>query len=751
VTSPWVTNGFRAGASAGTLRRMRNVGPTRIDGRDGAPADPAARIDGRDGAPADPAARIDGRDGAPADPAARIDGRGGTRADAAAVAVLLLTGLVIGLPFLRGGVGTYLDNPVHLAEIHSLAHDSARGWSGIAFCGFPLGTLHSPLWFGGLAAAARAGLPATGLYAFCAWLGFCLPPLVLYFVARRSLPVLASAALAYVLLVQKSSIAGISSAFAGMWTFFIAAAALLALIDRLASPGRRTARDLGVIALLTAFTALTHVFVIWAMAGLALIHAAARLRRRSDQGLRRTMAGEWGAMALGLMAAAAYWMPSALARDSLQFFRWDLPPEQFIAVLLLPVDMHGMLLGGRALPATLAYTDALPVLALVAAGVAGGVLAARRVRGGGPAGAGSGREIASLYGAALALLFLTLTLLAESLPAGSLGPVSWRHHYTIRLGLGLAAIPLLVRWSRPAGFTKAASVRPARPAGRRVLLIAAALAAIASGFWWNRPLAERIPRQDDADVRSAGALLEWLRAHADDTWGRVYLQDTFLAPPPGSALFESHLLARTAEKTGVRQLGAYYRLMPFATSAWTKSDQGVLYNRPPVHSGEDLEYLVNRMRASNATHLVTCVPGLGQRLAGTGQFTLLHEIGRFGILHRRQSTSQWSLPLSEGCVIETTQYALGDIELVCRNEVPGASLLVAESYHSFWKLDGPAGARLEPLNGLMRLRELPAGQSRLKLRYEPPRWPAGLSAAAFGLILCLLLFDCGSNSVARPT
>ena len=77
------------------------------------------------------------------------------------LALLALCGasLIIGSPVLVGGYLGYLDNPAHLAEVYSLARESINGWSEIAFCGFPLGRLHSPLWYGALVALAKLGVP----------------------------------------------------------------------------------------------------------------------------------------------------------------------------------------------------------------------------------------------------------------------------------------------------------------------------------------------------------------------------------------------------------------------------------------------------------------------------------------------------------------------------------------------------------------------------------------------------------------
>jgi hypothetical protein len=94
-----------------------------------------------------------------------MKGRPGRLDDAVALSALVTTAIVIALPILRGGYLTYLDNPVHLAEIGELAEHGTNAWSEIGFTGIPLGTLHSPLWYGLLAFWARAGAPIGPLYA----------------------------------------------------------------------------------------------------------------------------------------------------------------------------------------------------------------------------------------------------------------------------------------------------------------------------------------------------------------------------------------------------------------------------------------------------------------------------------------------------------------------------------------------------------------------------------------------------------
>ena len=187
--------------------------------------------------------------------------RGSANEDRIAVAALLLAAVVLAWPILTGGYYTYADNSSHLAEIHSLAEEQYQGWSDIAFCGFPVGTLHSPFWYGTLGMLARFGLPAGLLYALMLFIGFVAPPLALYYVARRYLTPVMAGLLGYILLIQHPSLVGLGSPLGGMWTYYIAAALWLVLIARLRDP-IRSRRDFVWIGLLVGLIASTHLFVL---------------------------------------------------------------------------------------------------------------------------------------------------------------------------------------------------------------------------------------------------------------------------------------------------------------------------------------------------------------------------------------------------------------------------------------------------------------------------------------------------------
>ena len=108
--------------------------------------------------------------------------------------------------------------PPLLAEAYELGRGASSGWPDVAFCGFPIGNIQSPLWYGLLGAWSRAGAPLVPLYSSLLWVGFVLPSLALYWVARRRIGPFPAALLSYALLIQRPSIVGNASAFGGMWS-----------------------------------------------------------------------------------------------------------------------------------------------------------------------------------------------------------------------------------------------------------------------------------------------------------------------------------------------------------------------------------------------------------------------------------------------------------------------------------------------------------------------------------------------------
>ncbi len=621
--------------------------------------------------------------------------------------------VVLAWPVLAGGGATsYLDNPVHLAETHALAHTAGGGWSELAFCGFPVHQLHSPLWYGALAALHRAGVALEPLYALAVWLGFLAPCLALFWVARRRVGPLSAALLSFLLLIQRPALVGLGSALGGMWTFSLACAGVILLLDRLVRP-HRGARDVAWTAALFGLIGVTHLFAILpAVLALALL---AVVRRGRGIALQAAAAG------LGAVASAVYWLPMLLATTGRELETQHLSALELLARLLLPTRMIGLAAGNldsRSLPADLYYTDALPMVALVGLGVVGTRLALRRT---------PGRDELSLSGGLLALAVLGVLVVAPIWDLTLLGPVSWRLSVFIRLGLALAALPLL------AGLEH-------RLVRRRGLVWAGGLLALASCWWWGRPLAAEVVPARGAEMSEVRSLWSGLARRRGPGWGRVYLQDTLLTPPFSRKLGMSHVLALTGREAGVRQLGAAYSVTPFATGRWTAGEMGNLYGQP-LRGARQLRRLLWMMERSNATHLVVSDPFLARVLGRIKRFERLFGAGRFTVFYRRGATSRWAAPLTPALAVRRAANRPGRIKVEVVNRRAGGGVLVKVSAAPGWRLDGPAGARLATArDGLMVVQGLPLGTNSLTLTYRPPGYPRHISMAGWLLIVALALF-----------
>lgn len=678
-------------------------------------------------------------------------------ADGYAVLVLLTTGLVLAWPILRGGYETYLDNPVHLAEIHSMAFDARGGWSDLSFCGFPLHLLHSPLWYGLLAVLARLHLPAGPLYGAMVLAGLLAPPLALYKVARRRLPPAAAGGIAYLLLLQRPGFIGYGSATGGMWTYYLGASGLVLLAGHLGreTPSRRdafwTAAGVGLISL-------THLFVLPPLLVLAAIHAG-RTALRGAEGRRRLLR-ESGAAGLGLLAASAYWLPAVLTRGTMTWHAQNLGASRILARLLVPTDVLHLIFVGLPVPSLGLLLQALPMLALAAMFLPSLLFLRDR------------RDDAPLYGALLAAVFLVLLVwIVPSFDLKILGPVSWRLLYFVRIGMALSAIPLLARLSsRRVGSAPREETARREDPGRRGLSTrsgsasrlgrtAAALlglAGIVLGAIWGAPLRAAVPALHGREMAEVRELWDWLAAHRSRDWGRVYLQDTFMVRPGQARLANSHVLALTARETGVLQLGAAYGIVPYPTR-WTLSEFGTLYGRMPVDEAR-LREIVSSMHRTNATHLVTSDPDMARVLSGTPAFQLLHRVGRFSVLRLAGSESEWvsaepagaprhgqpagsgSGPTSNAppAGVEAASFEVGKVKVRFTEGGPPGDLLVKVSFHPFWRLEGSANGTLgEDPDGLIRVSRLELRDREITLTYDPPRWPARLSFTAWIGILAL--------------
>ena len=650
--------------------------------------------------------------------------------DAAFLLGLLAAAAVIGAPVLFGGALTYLDNPVHLAEIHALATEGGRGWSRMALAGMPLGGLHSPLGYGPLIALAQLGVESTLPYRLCLLLGAVAVPWSVYGIARRWVGPVSALALASLLLLQREAIVGIASVWGGMWTFYVAMAVLLWVGERWVRPEPTSVRRFLGLAALIGLVGLLHAFATLALVIGFVTYAAGLALLRRDGWVRRVLADGAAALA-GAGLSAAYWAPAVLTRDHLLFGLPESPPWASLGVLFLPVNLLEFFNGGGIFDdLQLGYTDALPIWMLWGLGI-GGALATRRLRAR-PVPTPSARPLA-LWGAAFASVLLALLLVGvPTLPFAVLGPVPWRMTFPIRLGLALAAIPLFVALE--------ASIRTLGTPRRRTVSLALALL-LSSSVWFGRPLAVRVPPATGSEMAEVEALWDWMRDARDAGWARVALQGTFSNAPLDAALVRSHVLSLTMQRTGVASVvGTYYGVAPYPTTVWTRSERGTLFG-VVLTEPDAPRRVAGMMHATATSHLVLSDPAVFARFTESGAFRPLIRIGRFGALQVLGPPPAWVVPFGPGALADVEELRPGAIGLRVQSDAQGGRLLIREAYHPFWRVtwsgEGPAPTLApDPTSGLMVLGPLAPGDHSVALAYAPPRWPRTLSL--LGWLLWLL-------------
>jgi|GEM_PF-1603010 len=635
------------------------------------------------------------------------------RADWLALGFLLLTGLILAWPIVTGGWLTYLDNPAHLAEIHSLAFDNGGGWSDLAWCGYPLGRLHSPLWFGGLAWLHSLGIPLGPMYGFCVLLGFFTPPVVIYVLARRWTSRPAAAGLAWLLMVQRTALVGFGTALGGMWTSYMAAGAVIWVIHLLAKREDRTV-DLLTLATLYGFLGITHLFAIVPAMIIFAVHLAVQVFGRR---VRRFLLWQGAAAGLGALASAAYWAPLVLAGDGVRISPLNLNPGHLMARLFLPMRMPDLMTENLDFAGDLFYLEALPPIVLVALGLAG-MWVGRKM---------DGPSRLPLYGFLMSWVLLVLLLVAGILTDNGtrvtwLGHVSWRLLYFVRIGFALSALPLLARLGSRV-------IRRNVWSGAAVSLL---LISVACGLPLRREcLSPRSERMEE--VRDIWA---WLKSHRTTAWGRVYLQDPFHGGRGEEAAFaNSHVMAMTAMNTGIHQLGPLYGGSPFPNVSWLLGESGRLFGRP-LRNDHHLERLMAMLPLANVTSLVLHHTELPEKLTATNLFLQVYRTEHFAVLVPvPPTTSQWVAGLTGDPQVTGGPVTPGDWKLTVEAERPGASVLMKASWSPHWRLSGPDGADLDVNNsGLVEIVGLPAGTSSLRVRFQPPRWPDVMSLASWFLI-----------------
>lgn len=635
----------------------------------------------------------------------------------AGAGVLLILSAVAGWPVLSGRGLWYLDNPAHLAEILERAQPGWQGWSDLAFCGFPLGQWHSPLAYGALAGAVRWGAPLAPAYATALWAAFLFPPLVLFFGARSRIGTPRAALLAAILLLQPPALVGIESAWGGMWTFYLAAGALLLLMQRWSSTHRGS---LAGDAMLIGFIGLTHLFVF------AMVPLLAAVRMLTS--LRAQTAGRiFGACALGALAAAAVWLPAGWAQAGANWTPQNLSASRLLWALAVPADLQ-VLTSAAPIPWREALQPGLlPMLALIGWGIAG---AFHR-----PPADGSATH---RFGFAFALALLAILLLLPLLPAGFdriCGPVSWRLLYPVRLGLA---------WSAIGAFAISN-----QPSARRLALTGLLYIALA----WTLAAPLRHAVQDPGhrthhEVHSLWAAIQ-ATSNSNDT-GRIYLQDTYQNPASSAGLARySHVLAFTAAATGARQVGAYYGLAPLPTADWSSGEFGRLCGMAPEDPGA-LSFVLARLRQAHCTRLVVASPLWARMLDGQPGVTREYQSDAFTLFRLSWPDNTGAEVLSVPLKTRARFRPSGEVVIDVAASAAGGAIRISQTWQPGWTLDAPGGVRAGPdASGLWLVENLPAGDHVLRLRPQPSDWPRRISWAAW-LGLGALLLQSRRNRAGNP-
>ena len=637
--------------------------------------------------------------------------------------VLVASGIIAALPFLTDGYLTYLDNPVHLAEIHSLAFDARSGWSDLSYGGFALGELQSPIWYGAAAFFVRAGVPLEPLYITLVFLAYVAPALALYVIARRSLCPILAGVVSALFLLQRPFLVGTGSVLGGMWTFSLALAGIVLLLDRLAS----YSRDLGdatLIAVLVAAIGSTHVFGLIVLALIALVHGVILLASSANtRGLRRSLLLVAVAFAIGVLAAAPNWLPALFTRNI-----WTaLGTENLDAAHLWEhLVGTGDTLAHRLADSSAAIygVDVILEWLLLVAGLAGAALAFRR----GAGETGNTARYALLLGASLGVL---LFLVLPGTQLAILGPLSWRFLAVVRLTLAMCAIPLFERF----GFRHRSVVFQ----GSALLLTAALALTVAA--------ASSIPLRMHTASRSSAEMHDFLNVAANlsrarqPTWGRVFVQDTFFsrvdARDSPTLLMYSHIGALMPRLAGIHAVGTYYGVVPVSTYLLTSEFDTLFGEDAFAWSAEEL---AAKFDAINVTHVLVCDSILADKLRPSDSFRLVFQTGRFALFARTGARSSFVRALTGDAIVADERYRTGEVTATLRTDRFGDGVRVLTGYHPFWRLDSPASARLGQQDGMLVVGNLPVGDSELHLHYQPSRapWLFGVAGwvgiAASGLV-----------------
>lgn len=611
--------------------------------------------------------------------------------------VIASIGLTI--PLWRGGWLLSGDHAPHIAELLDLSTHRS-GWSDLAYAGFPLGVLHSPLWYGLAALVVKLGLPAWTTYLTAVTLTEVVLGLACFEVARRRAHVSVAWLASIGVQTQSLLVVGPSGILSGMWTFGLAVAFFVLLVDRLHE--RVEGRVPVQVAALVGAIGLTHTFAIYGVVAVVFVRSLGLVLQGADG--RRQVLNLAAACALGAVSSAAYWLAASLSIDTHDIepavaLGW--PNFQIFFRPVLDESFQPLAILRERSP----YVADLVLLAVCV----GTLLRLGRLE------ARERTMFATSLGTITLVLFVVAHI-AEMRSRAMFGPIPWRIMVVVRsmlLFVAVAAVP-----------------RVRLDVRRSSALLAAALAL--GGFWVvqrTRWLQMETPSYDTAAFAQIETLFRDVARLAPTLRGRVYVQNTHgIAPPPFGA---GHPLALLPARSGVRAVGSYYSLVPFATDRWLTSFGGPLVglgiadrNRQEIEERfDDLDAeLVITTEATTANTLRGWAPSL--RVVGTvGPFTMFRR-STPGFARGERPTVVSNVAMSDGSIaFDVVGSEAGDVEL-------------AVAYAQRWQVEaGPPGAYLaRRRDGLMRL-HVPAGSHHVSLRYREPTWPRVVSLVGWLAVL----------------
>jgi hypothetical protein len=621
---------------------------------------------------------------------------------------IIFTGVFISWPILIGGYLTYVDNPVHLAEIYSLAA-SETGWSDLAFNGFPLIHMHSPLFYGIIVEGVRAGLNAEFLYKFFLILGYLAPSFALYFTGNKNGSIFYTTIVSCFFLLLHYNFTGISSPLGGMWTFGISISLFILLIKHLESDLRQINSKIYLCLLIT-LIGLTHLFTLVA----SIIYLAVSF----IVDLISKKLTFWHAVhsicfaGLGIIGAAWYLIPAVeyLSHGNNERNVWGL--YAIFTFFAFPINLISAVQfskDGLFSESLLAFTSIASLC--IGSFVFLNYFLPGKIQ----------REANELL-----KLFIFITIISFLLVANSvfnltfLGPVPWRFVLFIFTAVFLAVI-------RHPVYLGSVS--------KTVIVAILLIATLNSQYYLNK----QILRLDSTELNSVKTV--WSNIAKLDKGRRIYIQDTFWTKPYETNLTHSHILSLTQHETGMNQLGPYYGIVPFRNKRSSISESDLLFGKEINLGTNFAQRLLSNMQEMKCSYLLISNPQLSPALEESKLFNKLFSTGRFTLFSISFSDKEGGYGDYEEAGIGITKVSDGKYRLSFKGALSERRVIkLLVSYHPYWKSTKPDALLTADDSGNYMQVTIPQGtKDDILLNFEPPHFPKYISFTFLGTICIYLI------------